>query len=170
MRTVMMVVAGMMVPGLAWADLPVVQGQSLAKRAESDAWVDRTFTLQDRFAQRVSSLTPGQESLGCNKDEHLGVWLSDPSLPVVLRRTATNERLLNALEHGCCVSRTGVAPSTLTEPSACWRMLESCTSCSSVIWPTISSRMSSSVMRPCTSPYSSTTSAICDLRFRNALS
>ena len=36
--------------------------------------------------------------------------------------------------------------------------------------PTISSRMSSSVTRPITSPYSSTTSAKCVLRRRNALS
>ena len=49
-------------------------------------------------------------------------------------------------------------------------MAASCVSCSSAIWPTISSRMSSSVIRPCTSPYSSTTSAICALRFRNWLS
>ena len=44
------------------------------------------------------------------------------------------------------------------------------TSCSSVMSPTISSRMSSSVTRPITSPYSSTTSANGVLRRRNALS
>ena len=43
-------------------------------------------------------------------------------------------------------------------------------SCSSVMSPTISSRMSSSVTSPSTSPYSSTTSANCVLRRRNALS
>jgi hypothetical protein len=108
MRTVMLVVAGMVAPNLAWADLPVVQGQSLAKRAESDAWVDRTFTLQDRFAQRVSSLTPGQESLGFNKDEHLGIWLSDSNLPVFLPRTEAHETLLKALKPGDRISVTGV--------------------------------------------------------------
>ncbi len=108
MRTVMLVVAVMVAPSLAWADLPVVQGQSLAKRAESDAWVDRTFTLQDRFAQRVSSLTPGQESLGFNKDEHLGIWLSDSNLPVFLPRTEAHETLLKALKPGDRISVTGV--------------------------------------------------------------
>ena len=43
-------------------------------------------------------------------------------------------------------------------------------SCSSAMSPTISSRMSSSVTRPCTSPYSSTTSAMWVLRLRKALS
>ena len=44
------------------------------------------------------------------------------------------------------------------------------TSCSSLMSPTISSMMSSSVIRPCTTPYSSTTSAEWVLRRRKACS
>ena len=44
----------------------------------------------------------------------------------------------------------------------------SSTSCSSAMSPTISSMMSSSVTRPCSAPYSSTTSAKCARRRRNS--
>ena len=67
-------------------------------------------------------------------------------------------------------SRMVTAPSTLTEPSGCLRTPGMATSCSSVMSPTISSSMSSSVTRPSTTPYSSTTRANGVLRRRNALS
>src|SRR5665213_2285782 len=67
-------------------------------------------------------------------------------------------------------SRMVTAPSTLIEPSGWRRTPGIAGSCSSVMSPTISSRMSSSVTRPSTTPYSSTTSANGVLRRRNALS
>ena len=67
-------------------------------------------------------------------------------------------------------SLTVMLPSISRLPSAAGMRIFSLLSCSSSICPTISSSISSSVTRPIKPPYSSTTSAKCAFRARNALS